>query len=307
MGSATGNQDEGHPTSELEEKAVEELQHDDEPNGKGEEEEQCSCYRLERLVNQLDNAVRLWPHSVFIKSVDAQVPTINREEFQYLFEDFLRELAPRIPAPAPKILDGLFQQAIRAKQEAAAWERTVDAIKSEEFSRSLDYLLLEVKRFATMRKLLIERKRRKTPQWMHSWEQTWIDAFEELEEEIAAQLRDAKKYLEALSGLAKLGRTDIQSHVLLSSKDSIQEVIAKTPLSKIRSVTLAALAYAAQLVSSDDDDNDAKGKYLDAIKARLTRAKRSKTRLQILATLLMTNCVPRPPVLKAKLFPPHSR
>ena len=71
MGSATGNQDEGHPTSELEEKAVEELQEDDEPNGKGEEEEQCSCYRLERLVNQLDNrsdyghtlcSLNLWMH-----------------------------------------------------------------------------------------------------------------------------------------------------------------------------------------------------------------------------------------------------
>ena len=173
-----------------------------------------------------------------------------------------------------------------------AWEDIVKAIKSDEFGRSLKCLRAEVARFEVIRKLL--RHDRKTPSWMSSWGRLWIEAFEELGEDIEAQLRGAKKHLETFSALAKLGRTEVESQVLLLSAGAIRKVIAETPLSKVPSVMLAAFAYAAQLVPWKDHPSDAEGRYVDAIKARITRAKRSKAGRHIpLIILLHTSDGPR--------------
>jgi len=258
-----------------------------EADGEEKPEEEYCFYRLERLLKQQDDyAARLRPSDVFIRSVSAQASTIHIEEFRRRFKEFLQDFDQDIPEPT--ILDELIRSAIQAKKEIAAWENTVESIRSDEFIKSLDCLRAEEQRFATMRKVF--RNARRTPPWMSSWERLWIEAFEELEEDIEAQVRGAKSYLEDLSELAKLGRTEVESQVLLLRRNSIREVIAQTPLAKTPSVALAAFAYAARLVPSTDDENDPKGRYVDAIKSRITRAERSKAHVKIVATLLQSMC-----------------
>lgn len=265
-----------------------------------EDEEEDRFYRLKRLTEQLDNAVRLYPEKIW--SVNVQAAPLKREKFQSRFETFLQNAGPHIPAPTPEILDGLFRQAIQAQKRIMAWEDIVKAIKSDEFGRSLECLRAEVARFEAIRKLL--RYDRKMPSWMSAWEGLWIEAFDELEKHIEAQLIGAKDHLERFSAVAKLGRTEVESQVLLLSARAIPKVIEKTPLSKVPSVVLAAVAYAAQLVKSKDDPSDAKGRYINAIKARITRAKRSKAGRQIpLIILLYTDGLRS----AEKDIPPHGK
>lgn len=262
---------------------VEECMTDDEQNP---EEEFC-FYRLERLAKQLDNAIALRPQEVFIQPLTAQKREIDREEFRKRFKEFICEVGPDIPVPADATIDALLDEAIQGQREIEAWENTLSAIESEDFRRSLEYLNLESARFANLRKAFLGKGRQKTPEWMNPWERIWIEAFHELREEIESELRVATQYLERLSKLAKLGRTEIRSHILLWLSDSITRVTANTRLSKFPATTLAALAYAADLVPSDDGDDDAKGNYVRAISRRLQRAKKSKSRTWIAATLLM--------------------
>jgi hypothetical protein len=280
-----GNEDEGCSTPEPGDNSTLQEIEEEEYGAEGEKnrEEEYYLYRLERLLEQQDDhAVRLRPSDVFIQSVNAQTPTINVEEFGRRFKDFLQ--AFELDISAPPNLDELIRSAIQAKKEIAAWKKTVESVRSPEFRKSLDCLRAEVERFATIRKVF--RNARRTQSWMSSWERLWIEAFEELEDQIESQLRGAKSYLENLSELAKLGRTEVESQVLLMRMDSIREVIAQTPLLKTPSVALAAFAYAAQLVPSTDDPEDAKGRYLNAIKSRIKRARRSKVRMKFLGILL---------------------
>ena len=254
-----------------------------EEDGDDEDDKEYCFYRLKRLTEQLDSAVRLYPEQLW--SVNLQAPVLKREKFQSRFGNFLQNAVPHIPAPTPEILDGLFRQAIEAQKRIMAWEDIVKAIKSNEFGRSLKCLRAEVARFEVIGKLL--RYDRKTPSWMSSWERLWIEAFEELGGHIESQLIGAKSHLERFSAIAKLGRTEVESQVLLLSARAIPKVIEKTPLSKIPSIVLAAFAYAAQLVPWKDHPSDAEGRYVDAIKARITRAKRSKTGRHIALIILL--------------------
>jgi|GEM_PF-4501431 len=283
--------DEAHSTAQLEdnntqvgiEDEIEDEEDEDETHGERNlEEEEYHFFRLERLLKN-DGATRLEPSRVFIHSAYAQAPTINVKAFCLRLKEFLQPFD--LDIPTPMVLDELVRLAILAKKEIAAWENTVRAVKSANFMKSLGCLRTELERFVTIRKLL---RARRLPSWMSSWEQLWIEAFEELQDHIEAHLRGTKSYMEGLSELAKFGRTEVESHVLLLHRNSIRELISKTPLSKTPSIALAAFAYAAQLVPSADDENDAKGRYLDAIKSRITRANRSSANVKamILGTLI---------------------
>jgi len=155
------------------------------------------------------------------------------------------------------------------------------AVKSRTFRRSLEYVREEVRRFASVRGMFIKRYARNAPEWMSSWERLWIEAFDELEEEIEAQLRGTQHHLEDLTQFVTLGRTDIASHILLC-RPSIKALIAHTHLSRTPVVALAAFAYASRLMPLRDDDNDAKGRYINKVKARLSRAAASKARFNVL-------------------------
>jgi hypothetical protein len=205
--------------------------------------------------------------------------------FHRRFKEFLREFDQDIPAPTT--LHNLLQVAISAQKETMAWENTVKAIRSDEFKRSLECVRADRARFKDMRKLL--QRDPKRPSWLSSWEQPWIAAFEGMEEHIQSQLKGAEEELANLSALAKFGRTQVESQVLLIHAGRIRELIAGTPLSRTPSVVLAAFAYAAQLVHTKDHANDWKGRYVEAIKGRLKHAKRSRAQREIVMTLYIAS------------------
>jgi hypothetical protein len=245
------------------------------------EEERYYLDRVDRLAKH-EHADILWPHGVFIQSAAAQPSTIKKGDFHPRFREFLKGLNPNAEEVPANILDGLFQLAVAAEKKHLAWIKTVEALKSEKFWRSLEYARATVRIFARNRK-----SRRfpgtRAPEWMSSWERLWIEAFDQLEESILAQLRGAERSLEGLRPFAKLGRSDMVSHILTSFRSSIEEAIAHTPLSKTPLVALAAFAHASRLLPLRDDANDAIGRYINNIKARLSRAEGSKEKVKIFA------------------------
>ena len=246
------------------------------------EDEEYYCYRIDRLAKQLDVAVMLRPWEVFIQPVETQASTINRDDFRSRFRSFLKGVTPNYQEATSEILDGLFRRAVQAEKEYVAWDKTVMAVKSQKFRTSIEYVREELHRFVSVRKMFIKRYSRNAPEWMSPWERLWIEAFDELEEEIEAQLRGTQRHLEDLTQFATLGRTDIGSHILLLCSPSIKALIAQTRLSRTPVVAVAAFAYASRLMPLKDDANDAKGRYMNKVKARLSRAAASKARLNVL-------------------------
>jgi len=285
---------ERYPNPKLEDEEVPEGYEDEEDSEDEEgerEDEENYCYRIERLAKQLDDAVMLKPWEVFIQPVETQASTMNREDFHSRFRSFLNGLTPNSQEPTPEILDGLFRRAVQAEKEYLAWDKTVMAVKSQKFRRSLEYVREELHRFVSVRKMFIKRYSRKAPEWMSPWERLWVEAFDELEEEIEAQLRGTQHHLEDLTQFATLGRTDIASHMLLLCRPSIKALIAQTHLSRTPVVAVAAFAYASRLMPLKDDANDAKGRYMNKVKARLSRAAASKARLNVLGFHLQSGAM----------------
>jgi hypothetical protein len=86
------------------------------------------------------------------------------------------------------------------------------AIKSTEFSQSLEYVRQKAAWFANVRSRFMKQRADRTPAWMSSWEHLWIGAFDELQSLIQTHLAGAQRQFEKLDQLGKHGRTDICSH-----------------------------------------------------------------------------------------------
>ena len=252
--------------------------------GRDEPEEYDFC-RIERL---LDHSVWLSPDMAFIQPVAKQKSPVKKGEFHSRFREFLRELSPNPKEPTSEILDNLFDIAVQAHQELFAWDKTMRAIKSKEFSQSLEYVRQKKSWFANVRSGFIKQRADRTPAWMSSWEHLWIGAFDELQSLIQAHLATAQRQFEKLDELGKLGRTDICSHILLLCRPSIESLIEQTPLSETPIIALAAFAHASRLLPLRDDSNDAKGRYVNKVKARLSRAATSKAKLHFLTFWLQS-------------------
>ena len=153
------------------------------------------------------------PARARIHPVGKRADTDNKEGgFSRPFQDISGKPQQDISRLTPEILDGLFQRAVEAQKIIAAWKQTMESAKSKDFGRSLVYLQEEMRRFARIRKLVIKQNARKSPRWMSPWERLWIDAFEELEEVIEAQLREAQYLLRQLSVFGRMERTDLILH-----------------------------------------------------------------------------------------------
>jgi hypothetical protein len=240
-----------------------------------------------RIQQLLDEPVLLRPDKVYIARLAEHRTNVKKDEFRIRFLQFLKDLTPGVNEPTFEICDDLFQLAVHAQQQLLAWEETISTTKNNEFRRSLKFLRAKAKWFARTRKLF-EKQFRSAPQWTSSWVGVWIKAFDELQDLIAAQLRDAHGYLERLSKLSKLGRTDVCSHILLLNRIFLEAVIKKSSLSQTPMIAVAAFAHASKLLPQRDDANDAKGRHINNVKARLSRAAASKARLTILEMYLQS-------------------
>jgi hypothetical protein len=244
--------------------------------------EESDFFWLERLLSE---PVGLRPDQYFIARIADQRRSINENEFCRRFREFIRGWTGH--EPDLQIVEKLFSLAVLAKQEVSAWEDTIRATKRKNFVRSLKFLQARANWLARMRRIL-RKQFRGAPAWTSTWESIWLKACDELLDVTQAQLRDAQHYLENVAKLAKLGRTDIRSHVLLLNGAEVREAVRRSPLSRTPLVAIAAFAYASELVPYTDDADDPIGKYVDKVKARLSRTRASKADVQISSTLLQS-------------------
>jgi hypothetical protein len=95
----------------------------------------------------------LRPDIAFIHPVEEQVSFLKRSEFHTRFQRFLEELTPN-PRKLPcEMLDDLFHLAVEAEQQLLAWDKTVSAVKSDEFAKSHEYLLRKSSWFRSIRRM----------------------------------------------------------------------------------------------------------------------------------------------------------
>jgi hypothetical protein len=121
-----------------------------------------------------------------------------------------------------------------------------------------------------------------------AWAHCWVEAFEEIQENIEAELRRATQAVDRIGKIRTSHPAEIESHILWAEKKQIRKRIAGTPLARKLEVMLAAFAYAAKLVLP----KPGKGTdgYVALIKQRVSRVSRSEgKRAETLLIMLATN------------------
>jgi hypothetical protein len=253
-----------------------------------EEEEEYDLYRLERLLrlDQSNKLPSLNPQHVFEKAgIDRSVLPINKKEFDTRLKYFLVNEDPHIPPLSSELANFLFDRSVDAHGYIAAWDIIVKNRKSPEFDRTRRYLRKELNRYLKIRSLLAE-KRPTTPNWMSSWTQCWVGAFEEIREEIESQLRTAIYIADNVCQKRTSVRFEMNSYILWDEKNKIRGQIAGTPFARKLEVVLAAFAYAAKLVP--EPRNGIAG-YVALIKQRVSRVSRSEIkRIEVQLSILRT-------------------
>ena len=238
-----------------------------------EEGSEYYLYRLDRLLrlDERDELPTLDPQSAFGRTaIDRSALPISKEDFYSRLKYFLETEGPNIPPLSSELANFLFNRGVNAHRHIAA-DFVVNNTKSPELDRARRYLRQELNRYIKIRSLLAE-KRQKTPNWMSAWAQCWIGAFEEIQEEIEAQLRGATKTVDNLSQVRISGRFEMKSHILWMEKKEIRKQIANTSVARKLEVILAAFAYAAKLMP---EPSSGIAGYVALIKPRVSRVSRS--------------------------------
>ena len=253
----------------------EEEKEEEEEDSAEDYEKDSDYYRLDRLLQlrERDELPVLNPVSAFIQRVDRGSTLITKEQFKLRLERFFKGEDPNFPTLSSEFTEFLFQEAVDAQRHIATWETIVKNVKSPEFHKARQYLRQELTRYIKIRSLLTQ-ERQEAPSWMLAWEQCWIEVFEEIQENIEAELRSAKDAVDSLSEMRTSGRVEIESFVLWAQKKEIRKQIACTPLARKLEVILAAFAYAAKLVlpkPSEGTDG-----FVALVKQRISRVSRSK-------------------------------
>jgi hypothetical protein len=110
---------------------------------------------------------------------------------------------------------------------------------------------------------------------------SWDGELEERLERNCGCLDNIKQTLQSLSALGTLGRSDLTSHLLWYVNEGLRTELQGTFFRRSRLTILTAFAQAAELVQPDDEDGDS----VAAIKNRVARSKKSKSRKLILHLL----------------------
>ena len=227
----------------------------------------------------------------FIASFQDASPSITKNEFLLRLTKFLDpevSLRQKMPPLTSDLKDFLFDAAVEATKQLKAWERTVERVKSQEFKETQVYLQQEIEHFRNVLRLLRQNTKQAPPDWLLPCRRIWIKSVQDHVEDIIWSLQGVKKYLQGLSKLSVLGRTTIESHLILLAKEGLLEKINGSPFERQSSLLLAALAYAAELVPYVENENS---DYVGTVKTRVSRAERSKQHLTALGVSLMSRLV----------------
>lgn len=213
-------------------------------------------------------------------------PKLDREDFEKRVTQIWNQFGSNRIVLPQLLMDQLFDWAIKDLQLLNGYNHAIRQVQGEEFKQTMGFIRQELTRFKRVRKEIVTGQKLNPPLWMAEWSRAWLDSFEELHEKIEARLRSTQSTLVDLTALARMGHTEVESHLLLSAKSAIKSEIAGTELSRKLISILAAYAHASKLVPYKSyKKNDSE--YLDLIKNRVHRAQRAKQRIRVLSVLFM--------------------
>jgi hypothetical protein len=183
-----------------------------------------------------------------------------------------------------QLVEMLYTRAIQDRQMMSAYDAFKNALQSNRFSESYQFIQGELERLAKVSASFKRPKGVMVPRILSQWESVWIGSLHELADTIRAQLEAAEKSLVELQKFLHLGRTEIESYLLWSTHLSIAEAIKgmKPRISAYK--LLVAYAHASELIpyrrSADDRVS------VIAMKMRVSRVKRSPTKIGMLSVIV---------------------
>jgi hypothetical protein len=124
----------------------------------------------------------------------------------------------------------------------------------------------------------------KVPRQMTEWENVWVGSLRELVRRITPQLDRVENSMSSEQGWLKAGRTQLESHLLLLALDNIRKILKREQLRLSSIPLLVAYGHASQLAKYCGTEDD--GDPIEAMKMRMSRARRSNKRTSILCLFL---------------------
>jgi hypothetical protein len=187
-------------------------------------------------------------------------------------------------------VEKLYSQAIGDLKQKFAFAAYKDTLRTHSFSKVCLFIVQELERHRELCKVLEVPRKFAAPRQLSEWDKIWTGSLRELAGTIEAQLRSAAENLVKQLGWLRSGRTKIESHLLCSTYTSIVELRKRERLRISSYGLLVAYAHASQLVPYKNLVAD--GEPVGAMKMRLSRAKHSQKRVDVLCRLLL-NSLPR--------------
>lgn len=221
--------------------------------------------------------------SLFIPAAKRQVVKLTRDEFRGRLARFLERFGHKLEQEA--LVDELFQYAIADYQQMAAFLAYCKGLQSRRFRQTKSFVDKALTKLRKIKRLSGDLRCSLGNDHVEEWETFWFGGLQEIVEKIAAELRGQKRLLAEHEKYLKFGRTQLESHLLRSRHADIEKLVIGEPFSRHLTLLLAAYAHASGLVPNVDTTEDSE--FIDAIKMRVHRAKRSTTARQALGLVLI--------------------
>ncbi len=178
----------------------------------------------------------------------------------------------------------LFSLAVDQGQQFAAFTHFQNAMEGPEVSAAYAYLEVKRARLASFRRFLIPDS--PPPHGMTEWSQVWMGSLDELIQLISGQITRQEQWLaEVWKFLRTAKQLQIESYLLAIATPQIRDLLAQHRLPVSRHGIMVAYAHASQLIPHID--SSVGGNPIEAMKMRLSRARRSPKRMQVLSLLFM--------------------
>lgn len=183
----------------------------------------------------------------------------------------------------------LFELAVGQCEQMSAFQHFKKILEGAEFNEMLDFLQQERKRMERVSKLLQRPQGTVVPRKLAKWEEVWVRGLRGLSQDITAELRREESRLTAERNLwCTSGRTQLESHLLALALSSIRAMLKRNQLRLGSIALLVAYGHASQLAKYEETLTD--GDPVEAMKVRMSRTKKAKSRVAILSLFLLQLC-----------------
>ena len=222
--------------------------------------------------------------SLFIPSAKRQIVKLTRDQFRARHGDFLEKFGHELEEEEV-LVNELFQYAIDDRQQMDAFSAYSKGLRSPRFRQAKTFVDKTLNKLRKIERLSRDLRCSFANDQVEEWAIFWFGGLQEVVEQIAGELRGEEKSLAEHERFLKYGRTELESHLLRRRHAGIKRLVAGKRFARHLTLLLAAYAHASYLVPYKD--NAADSDFMDAIKMRVHRAKRSTTATRVLVLILM--------------------